>query len=251
MEGKKKKELEWSAEREWGRDEVDINEEKLWESYEGIAVPQSVYKVTDRVEKEMREAVRNLERFGEDEEGNGSTERVKAASQATEVWEGFTLLCRIRRARVHAHRKDKREHLEEVQRQLAEAEKRLDPPHWGHKWDEEKDEGIWEKEMWGRGEAKIGREIYLEADAYTKQYARALQELEEGLREERFISRTEIEGKENEVKMYRRKMWESDELARERRGRYVNAKYDVLWAQAKGEQGEGEAKPTKRAKKGE
>ena len=219
--------------------------------YEGIAVPQSVYKVTDRVEKEMRVAVRNLERFGEDEEGNGSPERVKAASQATEVWEGFTLLCRIRRARVHAHRKDKREHLEEVQRQLAEAVKRLDPPQWGHKWDDEKDEGMYENEMWKRGEVKIGREIYLEADAYTEQYARALRELEEGLREERFISRTEMEGKENEVKMYRCKMWESEALARERRSRYVNAKYDAVWATAKGEQGEGGTQPNKRAKKGE
>jgi len=148
MEGKKKKELEWSAEREWGKDEVDINEEKLWESFEGIAVPQSVYKTMDRVEKEMREAVRNLERFGEDAEGNGPAERVKAASQKTEVWEGFALLSRIRRARVHAHRKDKREHLEEVQRELAEAEKRLDPLPWGHKWDEEEDEGLWEMGMW-------------------------------------------------------------------------------------------------------
>ena len=94
--GKREVEAYRTTEEKYGADEVDINEEKLWKGYEGLTVPQSVYKVLDRVEREMKEAVRNLERFGEDDEGNGAPERVNAASQATEVWEGFVLLCRMR-----------------------------------------------------------------------------------------------------------------------------------------------------------
>ena len=165
-----------TTEDKYGANEVDVDEDELWREAKGPAVPQSVYKVTDRVEREMEEAVRKLDQFGEDDEGNGSEERVKAAQRAVEVWEGFNLLSRIRRAQVHEYRKVSNAVLEDVEKKLKEAFKKRDDYDWDKIWEEEADWEQYETDMWKKGEVETPREVYRLAGGFRRSHIQALRD---------------------------------------------------------------------------
>lgn len=239
-----------TTEEKYEANEVDIDEDELWREVKGPAVPQSIYKVTDRLEREMEAAVRALDQFGDDDDGNGPKERAKTAQKAVEVWEGFNLLSRIRRAQVHEYRKVSNVVLEDVERKLKEALTKRDEFDWDKIWADEADCEKYEKDMWKKGEEGMApRKVYQLAGDFRRSHIQALSDYRWGLQERRFRSSTEIEGLKAEAQHYAEKAAWYGELAEMRRERYIEAKKRKMKeGEVIGEANTEEVRPGKRVK---